>query len=118
LREFVITRGDAPPVLRAASAAQHLDLIAKLAMQYRRPSIDASRVEVEARGLASYGTDLTDLARRAASCVDRILKGEKSCDLPVQLLTRYHLVVNLKTAKAIGLDIPPNVLALAEKLRL
>jgi putative tryptophan/tyrosine transport system substrate-binding protein len=93
----------------------HGELIAKLALQYQLPSMYQHRFFVEAGGLASYGADLVDLSRRAASYVDRILKGEKPRDLPVQLPVRYQFVVNLKTAKAIGLDIPDNVLALADE---
>jgi len=94
---------------------QHQALIAKLAMQYRLPSMYAYRLFLESGGLASYGVDPVALSRRAASYVDRILKGEKPRDLPVQLPVRYQFVVNLKTARAIGLDIPDNVLALTDE---
>jgi putative ABC transport system substrate-binding protein len=92
----------------------HAELIPTLAMRYRLPSVYDYRFFVESGGLASYGADPIDLSRRAASYVDRILKGEKPRDLPVQLPTRFEFVLNLKTAKAIGLDISPNVLALAD----
>jgi len=87
-----------------------------LARRYRLPTMNAYRIYVESGGLASYGPDNFDLCRRAASYVDRILRGEKPRDLPVQQPTKYELVVNLKTAKAIGLDIPPTVLALADEV--
>ena len=91
----------------------HRQLIAKLAMQYRLPSV-SFREFVESGGLASYETDLADLSRGAASYVDRILKGENPRDLPVQLPNKFQFVLNLKTAKVIGLDIPPTLLAIAD----
>jgi putative ABC transport system substrate-binding protein len=90
-------------------------LIAKLAMQYRLPSV-SFRQFVESGGLASYETDLADLSRGAASYVDRILKGEKPANLPVQEPTRYELVINLKTAKALDLTVPPTLLAIADEV--
>jgi putative tryptophan/tyrosine transport system substrate-binding protein len=94
----------------------HSELIAGLAMQYRLPSMFRLRVGVQGGGLAGYTNDLEDMARGAASYVDRILKGEKPRDLPVQLPVRYQFILNLKTAKAIGLDIPATVLALADEV--
>jgi len=98
---------------------RHRELIAKLATEYRLPSMSGWRFDVDSGGLASYGNggnDILDLLRGAASYVDRILKGEKPRDLPVQLPVKYPFILNLKTAKAIGLDISPNVLALADEV--
>ena len=87
----------------------HRELIVALAAKHRLPDVYAYRYHVTGGGLASYGVDVPDLYRRAASYVDRILKGEKPGELPVQFATKFELVINLKTAKALGLD-PPNAL--------
>jgi putative tryptophan/tyrosine transport system substrate-binding protein len=94
----------------------HQELIISLAARHRLPAFCAARGFVDAGGLASYATDFLALCRRAASYADRILKGAKPADLPVQLPVRYEFILNLKTAKAIGLDIPANVLALADEV--
>jgi putative tryptophan/tyrosine transport system substrate-binding protein len=90
--------------------------IVELATKYRLPAIYAQKEFVETGGLMSYGTDLADLYRRAAHYVDKILKGTKPGDLPVQQATKFEFVINLKAAKQIGLTIPPNVLARADRV--
>ena len=97
-------------------AVSHRDLIIALATRHRLPAVYFNRFWAAAGGLISYGPDLLDPFRRAAGYVDRILKGEKPADMPVQAPTKYELVVNLKTAKALGLTIPPSVLARADEV--
>jgi putative ABC transport system substrate-binding protein len=94
----------------------HRARIAELAVKGRLPAIYERAVEVEAGGLMSYGTDFDDLYRRAATYVDKILKGAKPTDLPVEQPTKFEFIINLKTAKQIGLIVPPNVLARADRV--
>jgi putative ABC transport system substrate-binding protein len=91
-------------------------LLAELQMQHRLPEIFANRANVEAGGLMSYGADIDDLYRRAAAYIDKIFKGAKPADLPVEQASKYLVVINLKTAKALDLTIPPTVLARADKV--
>jgi len=99
-----------------SSVQLHRDLIITLAARHRLPAVYGSQVWSKAGGLISYGVDPLDQYRRAAEYVDRILKGEKPADLPVQAPTKYELVINLRTAKALSLDLPASVLARADEV--
>ena len=99
-----------------ATTSVHRDLIIALAVQHRLPAVYALRSFVTAGGLMSYGTDFTNQNREAAFYVDRILRGEKAADLPVQAPTKYETVVNLKTVRALGLTMPPGLLVAADEV--
>ena len=103
-------------VTSSALAVVHRDMIVTLAARHRLPAVYYRRLYVTGGGLISYGPDIVDQFRRAAAYVDRILKGEKPADLPVQTPTKYELVINIKTAKALGLDVPASVLARADEV--
>ena len=103
-------------VTGSALATSHRAMIIALAAQYRLPAVYPQHHYVTGGGLISYGPDTVDPFRRAAGYIDRILKGEKPADLPVQAPTKYGLVINLKTAKALGLDVPPTLLARADEV--
>ena len=99
-----------------ASASVHRDLIVALAARHRLPAVYPFRYHADGGGLVSYGPDVVDQCRRAAGYVDRILKGEKPADLPVQAPTKYEMVINLKTAKALGLTLPESLIARADEI--
>ena len=100
----------------SALSVVHRDLIVTLAARHKLPAVYYRRQFVTGGGLISYGPDVAEQNRRAAGYVDRILKGEKPADLPVQAPTKYELLVNLKTAKALGLTVPTSLLARADEV--
>ena len=99
-----------------ASSTTHRDLIVALAARHRLPAVYQSRPFVAAGGLMSYGNDFIDVFRQAASYVDRILRGDKPADLPVQAATKFETIINLKTAKGLGLTVPPGLLVAADEV--
>jgi putative ABC transport system substrate-binding protein len=103
-------------LLASKATIQNRELIAAMAARYRLPAIHSLRDFAEVGGLASYSVDTIDLSRRAAAYADRILRGTKPADLPVQLPTKFEFVLNLKAARAMGLAIPPGLLALADEV--
>jgi putative tryptophan/tyrosine transport system substrate-binding protein len=116
LTQFARTPNGGLIVTASALAFTHRDLIVSLAARHKLPAVYYARPHVAAGGLAFYGPDILDQYRRAAGYVDRILKGEKPADLPVQAPTKYELVINLKTAKALGLTVPPSLLVRADEV--
>jgi putative ABC transport system substrate-binding protein len=116
LETFVRTPDGGLIVTAGAAATLHRDLIIMLAARYKLPAVYNERSYVAAGGLISYGADYVDQYRKAAGYVDRILRGEKPADLPVQAPTKYETVINIKTAKALGLTIPQLVLARADEV--
>jgi putative ABC transport system substrate-binding protein len=116
LAEFAQPTNGGLILTASALSAIHRDLIIRLAARYKLPAVYQERNYVAAGGLISYGPNFLDQYPRAAGYVDRILKGEKPSDMPVQAPTKYELVINLKTAKALGLNIPPSVLARADEV--
>jgi putative ABC transport system substrate-binding protein len=103
-------------VAASVLALFHRDLIVTLAARHKLPAVFYRREFVSAGGLIAYGSNIVDHCRRAASYVDRILKGEKPADLPIQAPTKYEMVINAKTAKALGLTIPETLLATADEV--
>ena len=100
----------------SAAVSLHRALIIALAARHRLPAVYAFRSDIRDGGLISFGPDLVDQFSRGAGYVDRILKGEKPADLPVQAPTKYALVINLKTAKTLGIEVPPMLLARADEV--
>src|SRR5262249_36276904 len=103
-------------VFGSPGATIHRDLIVALPARHRLPATYSARYFAATGGLISYGPDFLDQPRRASGYVDRILRGEKPADLPVQAPTKYELVINLKTAKTLGLNVPPALLARADEV--
>jgi ABC-type uncharacterized transport system substrate-binding protein len=113
---FAQSRADGLIVASGPLTAAHRDPIIKAAARHKLPAVYTTRFMAADGGLLSYGPDFVEQYRRAADYVDRILRGEKPADLPVQAPTKYELVINMRTAKALGLDVPPAVLARADEV--
>jgi putative ABC transport system substrate-binding protein len=116
IADFVREANGGLIVTASAFAFTHREQIIPLAARYNLPAVYNAREFAASGGLISYGADFSEQYRRAAGYVDRILKGEKPADLPVQAPTKYELIINLKTAKALGLTMPPSLLASADKV--
>lgn len=108
--------GNGGLIVTAGGTGYHRDVIIGLASRHKLPAVYPFGYYAKDGGLISYGPDPRDLIRRAAAYVDRVLKGEKPADLPVQAPTKYELIINLKTAKALGLTVPPSLLATANEV--
>ena len=113
---FAVSANGGLIVTGSASATRYGETIIKLAARHKLPAVYPNRFSILAGGLICYGPDRIDMYRRAAGYIDRILKGEKPADLPVQAPTKYELVINLKTAKALGLTVPHSLLARADEV--
>jgi len=109
-------RAEALMVVASPLFITHREPLAELARKHRLPAMFGSKENVEAGGLISYAADLTDLHRRAATYIDKILKGAKPSELPVEQASKYEMVINQKTAKAIGLTAPPALIARADEV--
>ena len=116
IESFASTPNGGLVLIPDVTSMVHRDLIIALAARHRIPAVYYSRVFVEAGGLMSYGNDLVDVFRQGASYVDRILRGDNPVDLPVQAATKFETIVNLKTAKALGLTVPPGLLVAADEV--
>jgi ABC-type uncharacterized transport system substrate-binding protein len=116
IESFAAARNGGLIVTAGAATYRHRDLIIMLAARHKLPAVYYERFFVANGGLVSYGASLINQYQRAATYVDRILKGEKPADLPVQAPTKYELVINLKTANALGLEVPPTLLARADEV--
>jgi putative ABC transport system substrate-binding protein len=116
IKDFARSSNGGLIVTATPLATQYRDLIIKLAADHKLPAVYYERYFVTGGGLISYGPRMVDQYQRAAGYVDRILKGEKPADLPVQAPTKYELAINLKTAKALGIAVPSTLLALADEV--
>ena len=115
-KEAVTASSGAVAVTSTSEVSTNIQRVIQLATKHRLPAIYAIPEYAEAGGMMAYGGSRSDLARRAAVYIDKILKGAKAAELPVEQPTKFELVINLKTAKQIGLVVPPNVLARADKV--
>ena len=113
---FALERNGGLVVAADTTTAVHRDVIVSLSAPHRLPAVYGERIMAVAGGLLSYGTDFADLYRKSASYVDRILRGAKPAELPVQAPTKFELVINLRAAKALGLTVPPTLLATADEV--